>query len=224
MKILGYEIRKSEQRNIAIGPTTSLGLPWSSANGNLSAFDSMKLSAVYRCVDVKSSDIAAMPRDIYTYTTKSEWLKDDSHFAYSMLNLSANPSCSAFTFWKTLVAAIELNGNGYARIHRKPSGDPISLELITSSVTMWIFDDMTVKYEYIHPFFDANGRTGRLIMNKILMDHGYFPIIIYAKNSRAYHNAIAKGLQRKTKKTYYQFILEQVKKTYDEYFSMMKKY
>jgi Fic family protein len=84
--------------------------------------------------------------------------------------------------------------------------------------------DFHLRYENIHPFLDANGRTGRLIMNKILMDHGYFPMIIYAKNSRAYYNAIAKGLQRKTKKDYYQLMLEQAKKTYDVYFTMMKKY
>jgi Fic family protein len=84
--------------------------------------------------------------------------------------------------------------------------------------------DFHLQYENIHPFIDANGRTGRLIMNKILLDHGYFPIIIYAKNRRAYYNAIAKGLQRKTKKTYYQFMLEQGKKTYDAYFALMKKY
>ena len=78
-----------------------------------------------------------------------------------------------------------------------------------------------LKYEYIHPFLDANGRTGRLIMNKILMDHGYFPMIIYAKNRRAYSNAIVKGLQRKTKKSYYQFMLEQGKKTYESYFTIM---
>lgn len=84
--------------------------------------------------------------------------------------------------------------------------------------------DFHLRYENIHPFLDANGRTGRLIMNKILMDHGYFPIIIYTKNSKAYYNAIAKGLQRETKKTYYQLMLEQAKITYDDYFSMMKKY
>jgi Fic family protein len=84
--------------------------------------------------------------------------------------------------------------------------------------------DFHIRYENIHPFLDTNGRTGRLIMNKILMDHGYFPMIIYAKNSRAYYNAIAKGLQSRTKKTYYQLMLEQAKKTYDHYFALMKKY
>lgn len=84
--------------------------------------------------------------------------------------------------------------------------------------------DFHLKYEKIHPFLDANGRTGRLIMNKILMAHGYFPIIIYSDNARAYFNAISKGLKRKTKKTYYQFLLKQVKKTYDDYYSMMVNY
>jgi Fic family protein len=84
--------------------------------------------------------------------------------------------------------------------------------------------DFHLKYENIHPFLDANGRTGRLIMNKILMDRGYFPMIIYAKNSRAYHQAIAKGLQKRSKKSYYQLMLEQAKKTYDYYFVLMKKY
>ncbi|HIH00192.1 MAG TPA: Fic family protein [Thermoplasmata archaeon] len=93
--------------------------------------------------------------------------------------------------------------------------------------TMYPFQlayDFHLRYENIHPFLDANGRTGRLIMNKILMDRGYFPMIIYAKNSRAYYYAISKDLHRRTTKNYYQLMLEQAKKTYDYYFAMMKKY
>ncbi|MFT4326756.1 MAG: Fic family protein, partial [Candidatus Woesearchaeota archaeon] len=35
------------------------------------------------------------------------------------------------------------------------------------------------RYERIHPFLDGNGRTGRLLMNKILISNGFFPIIVY---------------------------------------------
>jgi len=84
--------------------------------------------------------------------------------------------------------------------------------------------DFHLRYEYIHPFLDGNGRTGRLIMNRILMEHRYFPIIIYTKNSQAYYNAISRGLEKQTKKNYYQFMLEQSKKTYNDFFIEIKDY
>lgn len=80
--------------------------------------------------------------------------------------------------------------------------------------------DFHKKYEQIHPFLDGNGRTGRLIMNKILMSARYFPIIIYKSNKRAYFNAI----ETENVKKYFQCMLEQTNKTYSNFLEIIKKY
>lgn len=79
------------------------------------------------------------------------------------------------------------------------------------------------RYEFIHPFLDGNGRTGRLIMNKILMSAGYTPIVVYKDNKIAYFNALEKSKENKLK-SYYQFMLEQADKTYDFLLDTIKKY
>lgn len=79
------------------------------------------------------------------------------------------------------------------------------------------------RYEFIHPFLDGNGRTGRLIMNKILISSGYQPIIVYKDNKLAYFNALTEAGEGRSKK-YYHFMLEQTKKTYDFLESLAKKY
>lgn len=75
--------------------------------------------------------------------------------------------------------------------------------------------DFHLKYEQIHPFLDGNGRTGRLLMNKILMDQKYFPIIIYKENRLKYFNSIEKAING-DKRKYYHFLLTQMEKTYNE--------
>jgi len=79
-------------------------------------------------------------------------------------------------------------------------------------------------YEEIHPFQDGNGRTGRLIMNKILLTNGYFPMVIYTENAEAYFNAIARASERTRMKSYYQFMLEQTLKTYQYFFSVVESF
>jgi Fic family protein len=79
------------------------------------------------------------------------------------------------------------------------------------------------RYEYIHPFLDGNGRTGRLIMNKILMSNGYSPIIVYKDNKLAYFNSLNKSKEGNLK-NYYQFMLEQTDKSYDYLLNIIGKY
>ena len=45
-------------------------------------------------------------------------------------------------------------------------------------------------FEKIHPFVDGNGRTGRVLMNLILLWHGYPPCIIPVENKMSYFHAL----------------------------------
>lgn len=51
--------------------------------------------------------------------------------------------------------------------------------------------DFHIRYERIHPFGDGNGRTGRVLLNKLSLENGYVPFVIPKEQRDTYMNLLA---------------------------------
>lgn len=59
-------------------------------------------------------------------------------------------------------------------------------DLMRKNITMKDIAYMHITYENIHPFPDGNGRTGRLLINYLLLSKNQFPIVIPVSQRKQY--------------------------------------
>lgn len=134
------EIRKASKQE------TSRVSAWNYSRGHSSLFASrskpMLLSTVYRCVDLISDSVAVLPLKTYSIDEQGFKTEFKKHPAYSLLDLEPNEDMTRYVFFKTLMASVLLEGNGYAYIERDSNLNVLQLVYIpsTSVSIVWITD------------------------------------------------------------------------------------
>jgi Fic family protein len=74
------------------------------------------------------------------------------------------------------------------------------------------------KFEKIHPFADGNGRTGRMLLNLMLLDKDYPPLIITKKNRLRYLDVLSIADKKEDYIPLISFLLDEYDKGYWENF------
>lgn len=73
----------------------------------------------------------------------------------------------------------------------------------------------------VHPFVDGNGRTARLLMNLVLMQHGFPPAIIRADRRLAYYEALDRAHTTGEYDAFVALVANAVEESLDQWLSLL---
>lgn len=129
----------------------SLGAQYGSVSfGNITSYTtskSLKLSTVYRSVNIISDSIAIMK--INNYLIKGKWKQKQNNKLYELLNIQPNSYMSAFTMKKQLVQNLLMNGNAFILIKRDSNDEVNELVLLEPSTVQVVVFDGDIYYNVI---------------------------------------------------------------------------
>jgi Fic family protein len=79
------------------------------------------------------------------------------------------------------------------------------------------------RFEKIHPFEDGNGRVGRILINVILLENNYPPLIIRKTVRHSYFEALS-AYDKNHKDKLERFLIEKFEDTFEKFFRIYVKY
>ena len=101
--------------------------------------------------------------------------------------------------------------------------NPVKVPDLMAAFDVWLKSNATVEplkaieahYRLvpIHPFVDGNGRAARLLMNLMLLESGYSPIIIRPRDRKRYLSALEKYQTTENGDAYRTFMLESLSRS-----------
>lgn len=115
--------------------------------------------------------------------------------------------------------------------HRPPSGFEVASKM--HDLMSWVskgkdkYDIVELaallhyKFVAIHPFWDGNGRTGRLVMNLLIMQAGY-PLSVILKNDRKRYYRVLREADRGNYKAICEFVSQAVIRSLNIYLKILK--
>lgn len=131
------------------------------------------------------------------------------------------------------------NAGCYRRIPVRIAGstvvmpNPLKVPALTQEMVGWLCGNLTahpakiaadahLQFVSIHPFVDGNGRTGRLLMDLLLMQAGFPPALIRKEDRLEYIQSIESSQLGKGSEKYYHVIYTAIIRSMDEILKLLE--
>lgn len=146
-------------------------------------------------------------------------------YILSLVNEKLEPTeCTVLQIHKLILSGIDdMNAGFYRSARVRISGsqtvlpNPLKVPVLMEEFDKWLKTNKenpvlkAIEAHYrlvsIHPFIDGNGRTARLLMNFMLLNAGFAPIIIRPRDRRRYLSSLEARQVLDDKDKYFKFML-----------------